>query len=159
MLLHCRSGLLKLHPLSTGQEAVDSSCILFVPYFQSGSCLRPQNHNICLLEICNSNQQGSAACWRPIKHGVEWMPPTELSSSTFSTQKPTYWLQQELQICTITNSELQFIEIRNTNWYPVPEIEFCGGARNQAACSHPWPVWVTGQSSCPLQLIQGSVSL
>lgn len=86
MLLHCRSGLLKLHPMSPGQEAVDSSCILFVPYSQSGSCLRPQNHNTSLLEICNSDQQGNAACLRPLKHEVGWMPPTELISSTFSTQ-------------------------------------------------------------------------
>lgn len=149
MLLHCRSGLLKLHPTSTGQEAVDSSCILFVPYFQSGSCLRPQNHNISLLEIGNSDQQGNAACLRPIKHEVGRMPLTELTSSTFSPQKPTYWLQQELQICRVTNPELQFVEIRNTNLYPVAEIEFCGGAGTQAARSHPWPVWVTGHTSCP----------
>lgn len=123
MLLHCRSGLLKLHPMSTEQEAVDSCCILFVPYFQSGSCLKPQNHNISLLEICNSDQQGSAACLRPIKHEVGWMPPTEmLISSTFSTQKPTYWLQQALQICIVTNSELQFLEIRNKSLYPAPGI-------------------------------------
>lgn len=156
MLLHCISRLLKLHPSNTGQKAEDSCCILFVPYFQSGSCLKPQNHSISLLEICNSDQQGSVACLRPIKYEAGRMPPTELISSIFSTPKPTYWLQQEPQICTAVQIctyvqilNLQSLEIRNKSLYPAPEIEFCGGARNQPACSHPWSVWVTEQPAVP----------
>lgn len=122
--------------MSWGQEAVDSCCILFVLYFQSGSRLKPQNHNISHLEIRNSNQQGSAAGLRPIKHEVGWMPPTELISSMFSTQNPTYWLQWELYTGMVAKSEFLFLEIRNKNLCPASEIQFCGCTGNQPACTH-----------------------
>lgn len=94
-----------------------------------------KNHNIIHLEVHNSDQQGSAAGLRPIKHEVGRMPPTELISSTFSTRKPTYWHQQELYTCMVAKSEFLFLEIRNKNLCPASEIEFCGCAGNQPACT------------------------
>lgn len=75
-----------MHHSRSGQEPGGSCCILFVPHFQSGSCLKPQNHSTSHLEIGNRNLQGSAAGLRAIKHYVGLTPPTELISSTFSTQ-------------------------------------------------------------------------
>lgn len=99
-------------------------------YFQSGSCLKPQNHSISQLEIRNSDQQGSAPGLRPINHEVERMLPT-----TFSTQKPTYGCQQELYTCMVAKSEFFFLEIRNKNLCAASEVQFCGCAGKQPACT------------------------
>lgn len=124
---------LKLHRSSSGQEPEGSCCILFVPHSQSGSCLKPQNHTTSHLETGNRNRQGSAAGLRAIKHYVGLTPPTELISSTFSTQnlptdfrgncicallqhlKYSTW-KSEINLC-VQHQKFSFVAVRATNPY------------------------------------------
>lgn len=90
------------------------------------------------------------------------MPPTELISSTFSTQKPTYWLPWGLYASMVAKSELQFLETRNKNLCPASEIQFCGCTDTRLVTnSHVHtPGWVSGQSSSHSHpLMHRSVSL